>query len=64
MGNDVVVVNQIQLPQEDQLELVRLPRFVLCLVTQVEINQCYTFVIKIQCYEVLIIPLVSAGIFH
>ena len=44
MGNDVVVVNQIQLPQEDQLELVRLPRLVLCLVTQVEINQCYTFV--------------------
>ena len=30
MANVVVVANQIQLPQEDQLESVRLPRFVFC----------------------------------
>ena len=30
MANVVVVANQIQLPQEDQWELVRLPRFVFC----------------------------------
>ena len=27
-------------------------------------NQSVLYILKIQCYEVLIIPLVSAGIFH
>ena len=40
MVNEVAVVNQIQLPQEDRLELVRLPRFVIYLVVKVEIIQC------------------------
>ena len=41
MANVVVVANQIQLPQEDQLELVRLPRFVLCQITIFDISITY-----------------------
>ena len=38
MANVVVVANQIQLPQEDQLELVRLPRFVFCQITIFDVS--------------------------
>ena len=61
MVNEVAVVNQIQLPQEDRLELVRLPRFVIYLVVKVEIIQCEMIIYR---FEVLIIVLLSAGIFN
>ena len=44
MANVVVVANQIQLPQEDQLELVRLPRFVLCQITIFDISITYVLI--------------------